>query len=293
MNVPVPETLTPPEALTVTMKVSSANSGLPSVSVTRKVMVVMPVCPTAGVTWTVRLGPLPPSTTLAVGTSVVSLEVRVTIRLPAASCRSPTVKPSTLVEVSRGDGLVTDVGDGGRSIAAAAVHRDGRGEVRGDARSLAVLKIDPLGEEVRFAPGEIREGELRDAARARGRPRVGDGESDAPRCGFVGEGTSPEEAASLSAVEGRDGRVVRQGEAETGEVRDVRGRDGDGQRATPAGGHTCHRNAGRHRGRGHGDGKRLGILAQTVVVRGRERDVRGAGGGAPRSRSRIALIQFR
>src|SRR2546423_820106 len=60
---------------------------------------VVRICPAAGVTVTVRLESLPPSTMLLNGTKVVFQEPTVTARLPAAVCASPMVNGSGAVEV--------------------------------------------------------------------------------------------------------------------------------------------------------------------------------------------------
>src|SRR5262245_29361744 len=71
---------------------------LPSLTVT--VMVAVPNGLSAGVTVTVRFGPLPPNTTLAVGTNVVLDGVPVTVRLLAAVSASPIVNANAPVAVS-------------------------------------------------------------------------------------------------------------------------------------------------------------------------------------------------
>ena len=54
-------------------------------------MSALPLWPVAGVTFTVRLAPLPPRTILALGTIVVFPEVAESVRLAAAVSASPTV----------------------------------------------------------------------------------------------------------------------------------------------------------------------------------------------------------
>ena len=85
------------EELTVSTKGSLAVSE-PSLTVT--VIVAVPDCPTAGVTVTVRLAPLPPKTTLATGAKVGFEEAALSTRLEAAVSTSPTVKLIGPVEVS-------------------------------------------------------------------------------------------------------------------------------------------------------------------------------------------------
>ena len=68
-------------------------------SLTRKVMVAVPLWPGAGVTVAVRLVPLPPNTTLALGTRVGLEELAVSTRLFTAVSASLTVKASGPVEV--------------------------------------------------------------------------------------------------------------------------------------------------------------------------------------------------
>ena len=63
-------------------------------SLTVRVILVVPVCPGAGVIVTVRLDPLPPKTMFAFGTSVTFVEVPFTVRLAAAVSASPTVNAS-------------------------------------------------------------------------------------------------------------------------------------------------------------------------------------------------------
>ena len=55
----------------------------PSLTVT--VIVVVPVCPAAGVSVTVRLAPLPPKTMFAFGTSAGLVELPLTVRFPPRS----------------------------------------------------------------------------------------------------------------------------------------------------------------------------------------------------------------
>ena len=83
--------------LTVTTNESLAVN-TPSLTVT--VIVVLPNRFAAGVTVTVRLAPLPPSTTFASGTRVVFDDARVTVRLPAAVSASPIVNAIGPVDVS-------------------------------------------------------------------------------------------------------------------------------------------------------------------------------------------------
>ncbi len=63
-------------------------------------MVAVPKAFAAGVMVTVRFAPLPPKTMFALGTSAVLLEVAVTVKIAAASSKSPTVKAMALVAVS-------------------------------------------------------------------------------------------------------------------------------------------------------------------------------------------------
>ena len=70
----------------------------PSRFVTVRVMVVVPLCPEAGVTVTVRAAPVPPRTILAVGTSVVLLEVPVTVSEVSGSSTSANTKANAPVE---------------------------------------------------------------------------------------------------------------------------------------------------------------------------------------------------
>ena len=83
-------------ALTVSVKVSLAVR-VPSLTVT--VIVADPDWLAAGVTFTVRLVPLPPKTIAELGTSVVLDEEPETTRLPAAVSASLTVKPRAPVDV--------------------------------------------------------------------------------------------------------------------------------------------------------------------------------------------------
>ena len=69
-------------------------------SSTLTVIVVVPFAFGAGVIVTVRLAPLPPKTMLPFGTSVVLLEVPLTMSEPGAVSTSPTVKPIAPVFVS-------------------------------------------------------------------------------------------------------------------------------------------------------------------------------------------------
>ncbi len=86
-------------AVTVTTKLSLALKA-PSLTVT--VIVLVPVCPAAGVTLTVRLAPLPPKTIPLSGTSAGLLEVPLTVKLPTAVSMSPTVNPIAPVPVFTG-----------------------------------------------------------------------------------------------------------------------------------------------------------------------------------------------
>lgn len=76
-------------AVTVNVKSVVASSD-PSLTVT--VIVDEPVCPGPGVTEIVLLAPLPPNVMLALGTTVVLLEVALTVRLLVAVSASPIVK---------------------------------------------------------------------------------------------------------------------------------------------------------------------------------------------------------
>ena len=91
-SVPVRVTLVPPAvvplvglmAVTVgapamTVSVNELVAVLPAASRTTRLIVAVPNCPVAGVTVTVRLPPMPPSTMLASGSSVVLPEVAVTV----------------------------------------------------------------------------------------------------------------------------------------------------------------------------------------------------------------------
>jgi len=75
-----------------TDRVKTDDAVMPPPSVTVNVIVVMPICPVAGVTVTVRVAPVPPSTIFAVGTNVLLLEVPATINAVAGVRSSPTVK---------------------------------------------------------------------------------------------------------------------------------------------------------------------------------------------------------
>ena len=86
----------PTDALTVSTKLVLVVN-VPSVTLV--VIVEVPVCPVAGVTVTVRLAPLPPITTFAVGTSVVLEELPLTARIVGDNSASPTVNASALVAV--------------------------------------------------------------------------------------------------------------------------------------------------------------------------------------------------
>ena len=86
----------PTDALTVSTKLEVVVK-MPSVALS--VIVDVPVCPVAGVTVTVRLAPLPPITTFAVGTSVVLEELALTARIVGDNSASPTVNASALVAV--------------------------------------------------------------------------------------------------------------------------------------------------------------------------------------------------
>ena len=55
------------------------------------VILVVPVCPAAGVIVTVRLDPLPPKRIFAFGTSTKLVEAPITVRLLATVSASPTV----------------------------------------------------------------------------------------------------------------------------------------------------------------------------------------------------------
>ena len=69
----------------------------PSFTVT--VMVVLPVCPAAGVTVTVRLAPLPPNTIFPLGTSPGLDDTALNCRFAGAVSASPTVNGIGPVEV--------------------------------------------------------------------------------------------------------------------------------------------------------------------------------------------------
>ena len=84
-------------ALTVTKKYSLVDS-VPSLTVT--VMVADPDSLSAGVTVTVRLASLPPKTMFPLGTTVVSDETALKIRLPVDVSTSPMLKPNAPVELS-------------------------------------------------------------------------------------------------------------------------------------------------------------------------------------------------
>src|SRR5436189_1647234 len=85
--------LLPP--VTVSTNVSLADNA-PSLTVT--VMVVVPLCPAAGVTVTVRLEPLPANTMFAFGASAGLEDVPLSVRAPTAVSASLTVK-----EIAGGD----------------------------------------------------------------------------------------------------------------------------------------------------------------------------------------------
>src|SRR5690349_19658662 len=84
------------DALTVSTNESLALF-VPSLTLT--VIVAMPVWLLAGVTVTVRLLPLPPKTTLFVGTSMGFEDVLPKVRLPAGVCASLTVNAIAAVGV--------------------------------------------------------------------------------------------------------------------------------------------------------------------------------------------------
>src|SRR6266513_509459 len=83
-------------AFTVTTKLVLVLLG-PSFTVT--VMVVLPVCPAAGVTVTVRLAPLPPNTIFPLGTSPRLDDAPLNCRFAGATCASPTVNGIGPVEL--------------------------------------------------------------------------------------------------------------------------------------------------------------------------------------------------
>jgi len=66
-------------------------------SLTKTVISALPVRPLAGVIVTVRFCPLPPKTMLPGGTSVVSEDVAVTVKLEALDSASLTVNPMAVV----------------------------------------------------------------------------------------------------------------------------------------------------------------------------------------------------
>ena len=68
-------------------------------SLTVTVIVVVPLCPVAGVIVTVRFAPLPPKTMFASGTNVVLLDEPVTVSAPTLLSISPIVKPIAPVGV--------------------------------------------------------------------------------------------------------------------------------------------------------------------------------------------------
>ena len=84
-------------AVTVKTNVSVAVN-VPSLTVT--VIVAVPFWLAAGVTVTVRFAPEPPNTMFAFGTSVVSLELPLTVKDVVAVSTSPMVKEIALVAVS-------------------------------------------------------------------------------------------------------------------------------------------------------------------------------------------------
>ena len=79
------------DGLTFTTKLVLVLWG-PSFTVT--VIVVLPVCPVAGVTVTVRLAPPPPNTMFPIGTNIGLDEDALNCRLAAATSASSTVKLS-------------------------------------------------------------------------------------------------------------------------------------------------------------------------------------------------------
>jgi hypothetical protein len=81
---------------TVTVKLDVAVKPPPSVTV--NVMVVIPLCPFADVTVTVREAPHPLKTIFAVGTSDVLLEAPFTVKDAAEVTLSPTVKHNAPVD---------------------------------------------------------------------------------------------------------------------------------------------------------------------------------------------------
>ena len=84
-------------AVMVTVKVDDAVK-LPSLTV--RVMVTVPLWLLSGVTVTVRFSPVPPRVIFASGTTVVSEEVAVTVKLDAAVLSSDMVKARTPVSKS-------------------------------------------------------------------------------------------------------------------------------------------------------------------------------------------------
>ena len=68
-------------------------------SVTLTVIVEVPDCPVAGVIESVRLAPEPPTVMFAFGTTVVLLDVAVTVSEPTAVSASPTVTAMPLIVV--------------------------------------------------------------------------------------------------------------------------------------------------------------------------------------------------
>ena len=81
--------------LTVSVKLELAVNPAPSVTVS--VMVLVPLCPTAGVNVTVRDAPVPPNTMFTTGSNVVLLEAPATVSVVAGVIASPTVKASAPV----------------------------------------------------------------------------------------------------------------------------------------------------------------------------------------------------
>lgn len=83
-------------AFTVTTKLVDVDKL--ALSVTVSVMVVVPLCPVAGTTMTVRDAPEPPKTILDTGASVELLDAPVTDKDATGVTVSPTVKDSADVD---------------------------------------------------------------------------------------------------------------------------------------------------------------------------------------------------
>jgi hypothetical protein len=107
------------------------------------VIVDVPARFAAGVTVTVRLAPLPPNTTLALGTSVVFDELPDTVRLPAAVSTSPTVNAIAPVAVSSVVPCAAIAVIVGASLTAVTVSRNVVGVVVVPSPTVTVIVDEP------------------------------------------------------------------------------------------------------------------------------------------------------